>query len=268
VRVLTREELTAALAARQLLLERKRIAPAEAIRRLTPLQGQHPPAPHIALAARLEGFTRRDLEAAIDARDVVKTTINRMTLHLVAAEDFPAFAQLTRQVRMRTWRKTYPQLDEERVTAELSEWFRTPRTNPHIRERVRRYDGVTPDPWTAVIFARTLVPLVQLPPAGHWNDGRRAEFVLDPRPLPAPEDAGALVLARYLAHWDQPLLAYADRDRIIPFNGRVAASWAMDGPKLTISPHTDFPRAAVTEEALRTARFCAPEAAKHEVAGS
>jgi hypothetical protein len=342
VRVLTREELTAALAARQFLLERRRLAPAEAIRRLTPLQGQHPPAPHIALAARLEGFTRRDLEAAIDARDVVKTTINRMTLHLVAAADFPAFAQLTRQVRMRTWRKTYPQLDEERVTAELSEWFRTPRTNPHIRERVRRYDGVTPDPWTAVIFARTLVPLVQLPPAGHWNDGRRAEFVLDPRPLPAPEDAGALVLARYLeafgpaskrdaaawagvaqrdfpwhrletvsyrdekgvelldlagrplppasthlpprflAHWDQPLLAYADRDRIIPpevqplkltlsgdctltFNGRVAASWAMDGPKLTIRPHTDFPRSAVTEEAFRTARFCAPGAAKHEV---
>jgi hypothetical protein len=80
----------------------------------------------------------------------------------------------------------------------------------------------------------------------------------------------------------QPLLAYADRDRIIPpevqplkltlsgactvtFDGRVAASWAMDGPKLTITPHTDFPRAKVAEEALRTARFCAPEAAKHEV---
>jgi hypothetical protein len=343
VRTLTRRELTVALAARQGLLERRRLAPAEAIRRLTPLQGQHPPAPHIALAARLEGFTRGALEAAIDARDVVKTTINRLTLHLVAAEDFPAFAQLTRQPRMRTWRRTYPKLDEEQVTAELAEWFRTPRTNPEIRERVRRYEGVTTDPWTAVIFARTLLPLVQLPPAGHWNDGRRAEFVLDPRPLPTAEDAGALVLTRYLeafgpaskrdvaawagvaqrdfpwhrletvayrdekdvelldlpgrplppasttlpprflAHWDQPLLAYADRDRIIPpdvqplkltlsgdctvtVNGRVAASWAMDGPKLEITPHTDFPRAEVAEEALRTARFCAPDATEHEVA--
>ena len=44
-RTLTRPELTAALAARQGLLERQRLAPAEAIRRLTPLQGQHPPAP-------------------------------------------------------------------------------------------------------------------------------------------------------------------------------------------------------------------------------
>ena len=41
-------------------------------------------------------------------------------------------------------------------------------------------------------------------------------------------------------------------------DGRVAASWAMDGPKLTITPHTDFRRDAVDEEALRTARFCAP----------
>jgi hypothetical protein len=58
VRTLTRAELTAALAARQGLIERRRRSPAEAIRRLTPLQGQHPPAPYIALAARLEGFTR------------------------------------------------------------------------------------------------------------------------------------------------------------------------------------------------------------------
>ena len=41
-RTLTRPELTAALAARQMLLERHAhaLAPAEAIRRLTPLQGQ------------------------------------------------------------------------------------------------------------------------------------------------------------------------------------------------------------------------------------
>ena len=52
-----------------------------------------------------------------------------------------------------------------------------------------------------------------------------------------------------LGNWDQPLLAYADRDRIIPpevqplkltlsgdctvtVDGRVAASWRIDGPKL------------------------------------
>ena len=149
---------------------------------------------------------------------------------------------------------------------------------------------------------------VQLPPAGHWDDRAPARASsLDPRPLPDPADAAALVLERYLdafgpasrrdvaawagvaqldfaaawerletvtyrdekgvelldlpgaplppadtplpprllAHWDQPLLAYADRERImapeiqalqltlsgdptVTVDGRVAASWAME----------------------------------------
>ena len=353
MRTLTRPELTAALAARQGLIERRRLDPAEAIRRLTPLQGQHPPAPFIALAARLEGFTRADLEAALTAGTVVKTTIMRLTLHLAAAVEYPAYAQLTRQARMRAWRKQYAHLDEERVTAELAAWFREPRGNAEIRERVGAYDGVTPDPWTPVIFARTLLPLVQLPPAGHWDDSRRAQFVIDPRPRPDPAEAATLVLERYLAafgpasrrdvaawagvaqrdfaaawerletvayhdergaelrdlpgaplppagtplpprllaHWDQALLAYADRARImstevqelqltlsgdpaVTVEGRVAASWACerdgDAVRLTVTPHLEIARAtrrAIREEALRTARFCEPDARTHEVTG-
>jgi hypothetical protein len=338
VRTLTRPELTAALAARQGLLERHRLDPAEAIRRLTPLQGQHPPAPYLALAARLEGFSRADLEAAIDARRVVKTTIMRLTLHLAAADDYPAYAQLTRQARMRAWRKQYAQLDEERVAAELGAWLREPRTNEEIRERVWAYEGVTSDAWTPIIFARTLLPLVQLPPAGHWSDNRRAAFVLDARPRPDPDAAAMLVLERYLdafgpasrrdvaawtgvaqrdfapawerletvayrdehgtelrdlpgrplppgdtplpvrflAHWDQALLAHADRERImapevqalkltlsgdptVTVDGRVAASWELRDDVLAVTPHVELSRAqreAIREEGLRTARFC------------
>jgi hypothetical protein len=353
VRTLTRQELTAALAARQMLIERRLLAPAEAIRRLTPLQGQHVPAPYISLAARLEGFGRADLEAALGAGSVVKTTIMRLTLHLAAAADYPAFAQLARQARMRAWRKTYAHLDEAAVTAELGGWLAEPRTNEEIRERVWRYDGVTEDPWTPIMFARTLLPLVQLPPAGFWDDTRRSSFVIDARSLPDPGDAAAVVLHRYLAafgpasrrdvaawagvaqrdfaaawsrlpivsyrdergvelldlsegplppastrlpvrllaHWDQPLLAYADRDRIIPpdvrplkltlsgdptvtVDGRVAASWKVESEgdvvRLTVVPHVDIPRSAraeIREEAARTARFCEPDARRYEVAG-
>jgi len=352
VRTLTRRELTAALAARQGLLARVRLAPAEAIRRFTPLQGQHPPAPYIALAARLEGFRRERLEAAIGARQVVKTTIMRLTLHLAAEDDYPAYAQVARQPRLRTWRRTYPHLDEAQVTAELREWFRTPRTNGQIRERVGGYEGVTDEPWTPVWFARTLLPLVQLPPAGHWSDSRRARFAVEPRPLPDPADAAAIVLQRYLAgfgpasrrdvaawagvpqrefaaawsrvptvsyrdergaelldlpgaplppastplpprllaHWDQPLLAYADRERImapaiaalkltlsgdptVTIDGRVVASWAIardgDAARLRITPHADVRRAARAElraEAERTLRFCEPNARRLAVA--
>ncbi|MDA0165044.1 winged helix DNA-binding domain-containing protein [Solirubrobacter ginsenosidimutans] len=337
MRVLTREELTAATAARQFLIERQSLKPAEAIRRLTPLQGQHPPAPHIALAARLEGFTQAALEAAIDHGQVKKATLMRMTLHLAHAEDFPAYAQLCRHHRMRTLRKRHPDLDEERIAADLTAFLQTPRTNVELRERIATHDGAPPDPNMPLLYARTLLPLTFLPPAGHWRDStRNARFVLDPRPLPDQKQAAALVLTRYLTafgpasrkdvadwagvaqrefpwedvatlayrdeqgrelidlpdqplppaktklpprflgNWDQPLLAYADRDRIIPpeiqplkltlsgactvtVDGRVAASWRMDGPRLLITPHTDFDHRAIREEALRTARFCAPD---------
>jgi Winged helix DNA-binding domain len=353
MRTLSRKELTAALAARQMLLERQSLTPAEAIRRLTPLQGQDSPAPYVALAARLDGFTRADLETALEQRDVVKTTIMRLTLHLVAAAEYPAYAQLARQARMRAWRKTYAHLDEAKVVTELTRWLREPRTNDDIRARVRRYEGVTDEDWTAVIFARTLLPLVQLPPAGSWGDRRRPSFVIDPRPLPDPGEAAALVLARYLAafgpasrrdvaswagtaqrdvadawerlpivsfrdeqgtelydladqplppastrlpvrflaRWDQALLAYADRDRIIPpalqplkltlsgdqtvtVDGRVAASWRLDrgrtAVKVVIEPHREIRRSAhaqIRAEAKRTARFCEPETRTVDVDG-
>ena len=353
VPTLTRSELTAALAARQMLLDRQSVSPNEAIRRLTPLQAQDPPAPYVALAARLEGLAREDLEAAIRRGSVVKTTIMRLTLHLAAGGDYPAYAQLARETRMRAWRKTYAHLDEDAVAAELGRWLGEPRTNEEIRERVGRYEGVVADQWSPVIFARVLLPLVQVPPAGFWGDRRRPRFVVDARPRPTAAAASRLVLSRYLAafgpasrrdaaawagvaqrdfaeawasvsivryrdergtelydlpnqplppastrlpvrllaRWDQALLAYADRERIIPaelqslrltlsgdatvtVDGRVAASWRLKragaAVRLTVTPHVEISRAAREEiraEARRTAVFCAPDAASVDVAG-
>jgi len=338
-----------------MLLERRRLSPAEAISRLTPLQGQDSPAPYIALAARLDGFEPAQLEAAIGAGEVVKVTIMRLTLHLVAGADYPSFHQLSRQTRMRKWRKDYAHLDEERVKAELNAFLGEPRSNNDIREFVlERYKGVPTDhEWHAIMFARSLLPLVHLPPAGYWRERRRPRFAVDPRPLPDPGDAATLALERYLAafgpaskrdvaawagvaqrdfaeawerldtvsfrdenglelldlpdqplppastklpprflaRWDQPLLAYADRDRIIPpelgplrltlsgdqtvtADGRVAASWKLErrarGLKVVIEPHTDIPKRAhaqIRAEAKRTALFAEPEAERVEVAG-
>jgi hypothetical protein len=235
---------------------------------------------------------------------------------------------------MRTLRKRHPDLDEERIAADLTAFLKSPRTNVELRARLATHDGAPPDPNMPLLYARTLLPLTFLPPAGHWRDStRNARFALDPRPLPDQEHAAALVLTRYLeafgpaskkdvadwagvaqrefpwhrvhtvsyrdekdrvlvdlpgrplppagtrlpprfiGNWDQALLAYADRDRIIPpeiqplkltlsgdctvtVDGRVAASWRMDGPKLIVKPHTDFDHEAVREEASRTARFC------------
>ena len=299
----------------------------------------------------MEGFDREALHAAISARDVVKTTIMRVTLHLAAASDYPAYAQLARQARMRTWRNAHPDLDEQRVIADLRRWLERPRSNDEIRDRVSRYEGVPDEPWAPIMFARTLLPLVQLPPAGFADDRTRARFVADPRPLPDPAEAATLVLQRYLsafgpagkrdvaawagvaqrdfatawerlttvsyrdekgtelhdlpgaplppastplpvrllARWDQALLAYADRERIMPLevrplkltlsgdstvtvDGRVAASWLVTrergGAVITVTPHVEIRRRHLTEiraEAERTARFVLPDAPRREV---
>jgi hypothetical protein len=284
----------------------------------------------------------------------VKTTIMRMTLHLVAGEDYPAFHQVARQTRIRKWRNDYAHLEEEKVVAELGEWLREPRSNNDIREYVGRYEGIpTGHEWHAIMFARNLLPLVQVPPAGFWRERRRPQFVLDPRPLPDPDDAATLVLERYLgafgpaskrdvaawagvaqrdfgaawerlptvsyrdeqgvelldlpdqplppastklpvrflSRWDQVLLAYADRERIIPselnelrltlsgdqtvtVDGRVAASWKLERAtrrvKVVVEPHVAIRKsahAAIRAEAKRTARFAEPEAETIEVAG-
>jgi hypothetical protein len=336
-----------------MLLERRRLDPAEAIRLLTPLQGQDSPAPYVALAARLDGFEAGQLQQALDSAAVVKTTIMRLTLHLVAGSDYPAYHQLVRQPRMRKWRKDYAHLDEEKVTAELGPWLSEPRSNDEIRQRVVRYEGVPEDNYGPIFFARNVLPLVQVPPAGYWRNRKRPRFVVDPRPLPDPAEAATLVLSRYLGafgpaskrdaaawagvaqrdfapawerletvsfrdedgtelldlpgqplppastrlpvrflgRWEQVLLAYANRDRILPpelaplklglsgdqtvtVDGRVAASWKLERAtrrvKLEIEPHLDIRRSAhpaIRAEAKRTAAFAEPEAERVEVSG-
>ena len=70
-----------------------------------------------------------------------------------------------------------------------------PMLTPEIRAKIE-----APDLYTPILRARTLVPLVQLPPAGHWSDrGRNTRFVKDSRPLPTPEQAARTMLKRYLA---------------------------------------------------------------------
>ena len=86
---LTLRELNRATLARQLLLERVPLDVPAAVHRLGALQAQRPRAPYVALAARLEGFEREDLSRALHDRTVVRATLMRETLHLVAAGDYP-----------------------------------------------------------------------------------------------------------------------------------------------------------------------------------
>ncbi len=90
-RVLSERALNRALLARQMLLERRRLRPVEAVERLGGLQTQYAPSGYIGLWARLEGFARADLTRALERRSIVQGTIMRATIHMVSAADYPLF---------------------------------------------------------------------------------------------------------------------------------------------------------------------------------
>jgi hypothetical protein len=92
--VLTVRELNRATLARQLLLERKRLSPLQAIERLVGLQAQWPQAPYVGLWTRLAGFRRERLERLLLRGDVVKATVMRGTLHLVSRRDYALLWEL------------------------------------------------------------------------------------------------------------------------------------------------------------------------------
>ena len=68
--------------------------PADAVRRLTALQAQDYNGVLTSVALRTAAGTRRGVEAALDAGEIVKSWPMRGTLHLVVAEDLPWMLQL------------------------------------------------------------------------------------------------------------------------------------------------------------------------------
>src|SRR5262249_40362438 len=83
--VLTQRELNRATLARQLLLDRAQLSPAEAIEHLVGMQAQAPRAPFVGLWSRLADFRHEELSALVTSRAAVRVALQRRTLHLVRA---------------------------------------------------------------------------------------------------------------------------------------------------------------------------------------
>ncbi|TKK78739.1 winged helix DNA-binding domain-containing protein [Herbidospora galbida] len=78
------------------LLDRPRTTVPELVRALLAVQAQDAKAAALALRARGAGFTRADVEAALQAGEIVRAWGPRGTLHLIAADDLPWLLSLTR----------------------------------------------------------------------------------------------------------------------------------------------------------------------------
>jgi len=190
-------ELNRALLERQLLLSRRKLPVPRAIERVCVLQAQFPQSPYIALWSRLEGFRKEQLTKALEQRRVVKSQLFRITLHISSARDYPYFAAAwlpaAREMTPGVAAAMLEQLSRE-VTAAAT---KGPITHEQLEaiasERMRGFR------WRA----RTLAPLVHLPPSGTWSFYGRAQLLAMKRwldvELPSREDGAERVVRSYLA---------------------------------------------------------------------
>ena len=173
--------------ARQGLLERFTGTPAKAIGRLAGLQAQHANQPFIALWSRLDGLTIKALETALDKHDVVRGTVMRSTLHLVAADDHGVLDVASGEVRIAYWGEVARRanLDMVALHKELLGFCREPRLVAEIEAHFddtmsdASLGGIMPGGVGRAVFriAGASGGLVHVPPSGHWKEHGRPRYI-------------------------------------------------------------------------------------------
>jgi hypothetical protein len=131
------------------------------------------------------------------------------------------------------------------------------------------------DIWSMMRMPQIRPALDLLEPLRRFRDEHGRELLDVPRgSLPDPETVAPV---RFLPKWDNVLLAYADRTRILPeayrrtvikangdvaqtflVDGCVAGTWRLDGTRVVVEPFASLPRAAkreVTDEAALLETF-------------
>ncbi|MGH2474802.1 MAG: winged helix DNA-binding domain-containing protein [Candidatus Limnocylindrales bacterium] len=212
--VLSQRRLNRATLARQLLL-----APADrdvvaAVEQIGGLQAQEPASPFIGLWARVRGFNAGDLDRALTARDVVKATLMRTTVHLVTAQDYRDLWPIVRPDRdtsRRTDRDRPPEPARfAALQAEIDAFTAGPRSLGELRDRVGTVDGMEPD--EVVWWLRRRTPFVHVPAAVAWSFGRRPQVVhadawLAARQWATVDEAAERLVRRYLAAFGPATMA-------------------------------------------------------------
>jgi hypothetical protein len=205
---LTARQLNRATLARQLLLQREPVDVVEGVRRVGALQAQEAASPYLALWNRLAGFEAAALDAAFAARQVVKASLVRLTVHAVHADDYPAFHHAMvpslRASRLRDRRYLDTGLSEADADAflpHLLAFLDRPRTGAEVEELIEdRLGAPQPRLWWAL---RMFAPLHHAPTGAPWSFGSPSAFVASgnaPAPAtPAEHDEAVRRLAkRYL----------------------------------------------------------------------
>ena len=192
-----------------MLLKRKRLSVQEAVERLCALQAQYSLSPYIALWSRLTGFQREQLTRALEEREVVKSTLFRITLHITSARDYPYFAAAFLPAAQEMTARVTPE-----QTAKLSRKVHAASKKPLTHEQL---EALAAEEMGGRWRTRILAPLLHLPPSGTWRFwgtptllGMKTWLGVD---LPDREEGAKRIVERHLAAFgpatQQDLLRFA-----------------------------------------------------------
>ncbi len=204
---LTNRALNRATLDRQFLLARGRQSVPDTIEHLVGMQAQNPLDPYYGLWARLEPFDPIDLSGLIEDRLAVRTAFLRATIHLVTAADCLALDATIRPVSARTFGST--SFSRDTTGMDIDQLLTLGRQllehEPMGRAQLGRLlaeKWPDRDPQSMAYAVSYLLPLVQVPPRGLWNQKGQATWTtveswLGSKPTRKPA-VESLVL-RYLA---------------------------------------------------------------------
>ncbi|MFF2045086.1 winged helix DNA-binding domain-containing protein [Kitasatospora sp. NPDC058170] len=190
---ITARELNRSTLARQLLLQREPLGVADAVRRVVALQAQQAASPYLALWNRVAGFDPADLDTAFTTQTVVKSTLMRITLHAVHADDYPVFHEAV-QPSVRASRlgdrftaSGLTAEDADALVPELLAFSDQPRTNADYEAWLVQRLGAPAQPgaWWGL---RHITPLLHAPTTPPWSFGHRPAYIA-PRTRPTLADA-------------------------------------------------------------------------------
>ena len=189
-------ELNRATLARQLLLERKRLAPAALIERLVGMQAQWPSAPYVGIWTRTTGFRREALERELARGTVVKATVMRQTLHLVTRRDYGVIRAAMSETNF-PWESAAAKRLARSLRALAAAGSVTTAEALAYLERKHGLTGI--DARRAWRAARASAHLLHHHETALWNARPEGRFVAiaEPEPL-VPVEARAEMLRRYL----------------------------------------------------------------------
>ncbi|MEJ3655845.1 winged helix DNA-binding domain-containing protein [Actinomycetes bacterium KLBMP 9759] len=207
MRVLDDRALNRATLARQLLLDRAELSALQAVDHLVGMQAQEPLEPYVGLWSRLAGFAPAELAGLMQDRQVVRTHLQRRTVHLVTAADCLALRSLFQPMLVQRMlgilRSQLGDVDlDELAAAGRPHFDAEPLQLPEVGRRVgERWPDVPARVLGGALVS--LLGLVQATPRGVWGHPKApaANTTIEAwlgRPFdPEPADAGELVL-RYL----------------------------------------------------------------------